>query len=81
MPGLRKRSINLRGHATSLALEPAFWEVIEDIARARKISLAGLIAGLDDERGERLLASYCRLTALAHVQCGSLKRHASRNAA
>lgn len=81
MPGLRKRSINLRGHATSVALEPAFWEVIENIARMRKISLAALIAELDEGRGERLLASYCRLTALAHVQRGAIKRPIAKSAA
>jgi predicted DNA-binding ribbon-helix-helix protein len=29
---LRKRSLSLAGHTTSLALEPAFWDVLEAIA-------------------------------------------------
>ena len=65
---LRKRSISLAGHATSLALEPAFWAVLEDLARARAVSLAALIAGIDVERAGRPLASACRLAALEFAQ-------------
>ncbi len=68
MPGLRKRSVNLAGHATSVALEPEFWAVLETMAKERRISLAALIAELDTKRGESLLASFCRLSALAFVQ-------------
>jgi predicted DNA-binding ribbon-helix-helix protein len=62
--GLRKRSVSLAGHATSLALEPEFWAVLETLAEAHTVSLAGLIAGIDAERAERPLASACRLAAL-----------------
>jgi len=68
MPGLRKRSVNLAGHATSVALEPEFWAVLEVMAKERRISLAALIAELDNRRGESLLASFCRLSALSFVQ-------------
>lgn len=68
MPGLKKRSVNLAGHATSVALEPEFWSVLEEMARERRMSLAALIAELDSRRGESLLASFCRLSALAWVQ-------------
>jgi predicted DNA-binding ribbon-helix-helix protein len=66
--GLRKRSINLSGHATSLALEPEFWAVLEAMATERGLSLAGLIASLDAGRGARPLASACRVAALEHAQ-------------
>lgn len=68
MPGLKKRSVNLAGHATSVALEPEFWTVLEDMSKERRVSLAALIADLDSNRGESLLASFCRLSALAFVQ-------------
>ncbi len=71
MPGLKKRSVNLAGHATSVALEPEFWVVLEVMSKDRRISLAALIAELDSKRGESLLASFCRLSALAYVQKGS----------
>ncbi|WP_340644121.1 ribbon-helix-helix domain-containing protein [Phenylobacterium sp.] len=64
MPRLRKRSILLAGHATSMALEPEFWAVLEEMAQSQGLSLAGLIARLDETRGESPLASACRVAAL-----------------
>lgn len=68
MPRLRKRSILLAGHATSMALEPEFWAVLEEMAQAQGASLATLIAQLDQGRGERPLASACRVAALAYAR-------------
>ena len=65
MPRLRKRSVLLAGHATSIALEPEFWHALEEMARARGLSLAGLIGEIDSGRGERPLASAARVAALA----------------
>jgi predicted DNA-binding ribbon-helix-helix protein len=65
MPALRKRSLQLAGHRTSIALEPEFWAVLEARATARATSLAGLVLRIDAERGERPLASACRVAALA----------------
>ena len=67
MAGLKKRSVNLAGHATSLALEPEFWAVLERAAADEAVSLAGLIQKIDLERGERPLASACRVFALARA--------------
>lgn len=64
---LKKRSFLLAGHATSVALEPEFWAVLESVARRRRMSLASLISELDETRGERSLASACRLAALAEA--------------
>ena len=61
---LKKRSLLLAGHATSLALEPEVWAVLEAMAKADGLSLAGLIARIDAERGMSLLASACRVRAL-----------------
>ena len=70
MVSLRKRSLQLAGHATSVALEPEFWAVLEQMAAERALSLAGLIAALDTERGRRPLASACRIAALAWARNG-----------
>jgi predicted DNA-binding ribbon-helix-helix protein len=67
MAGLAKRSVSLAGHRTSLALEPQFWRVLEAMAAARRLSLAGLVAQIDQARGDRPLASACRLAALDHA--------------
>lgn len=62
---LRKRSLQLAGHRTSIALEPEFWTVLEAMAQARGLSLAALVLRIDADRGERPLASACRVAALA----------------
>jgi predicted DNA-binding ribbon-helix-helix protein len=64
MPLLVKRSVTLSGHDTSLALEPEFWAVLDAMARSNGVSLARLIRSLDEGRGERPLASACRVAAL-----------------
>lgn len=69
MPVLTKRSINLSGHATSLALEPEFWAVLDAMARTRGVSLARLVGEIDQGRGERPLASACRVAALTSGSC------------
>jgi predicted DNA-binding ribbon-helix-helix protein len=68
MPRLRKRSVLLAGHATSIALEPEFWTVLEAMAQARGRTMAGLILEIDSGRAERPLASACRVAALAFAQ-------------
>ena len=68
MPALlRKRSISLAGHATSLALEPEFWAVLDAAAAADSLSLAALIGRIDEARAERPLASACRVFALTRA--------------
>ncbi|WP_425995782.1 ribbon-helix-helix domain-containing protein [Caulobacter sp. DWR1-3-2b1] len=64
MGSLKKRSVNLAGHATSLALEPEFWTALDRAAQAEAMSLAALIQQIDTGRGERPLASACRVFAL-----------------
>ena len=71
MSSLRKRSILLAGHATSVALEPEFWTVLDDWAKREGLSLAGLIQQLDAGRGRRPLASACRVAALERVRRGA----------
>jgi predicted DNA-binding ribbon-helix-helix protein len=61
---LRKRSLTLAGHATSLALEPEFWTALHKMAEARKLSLAAVVAEIDSTRRNQPLASACRVAAL-----------------
>jgi predicted DNA-binding ribbon-helix-helix protein len=70
MATLKKRSLLLSGHATSIALEPEFWAVLDAMAAERGSSLAALIISIDRGRGERPLASACRVAALKHAQEG-----------
>ncbi len=66
--GLKKRSVLLSGHATSVALEPEFWAVLDAMGQARGLAPAGMIAAIDAGRGRRPLASACRLAALDYLQ-------------
>ena len=65
MSGLKKRSVSLSGHATSVALEPAFWTVLDSVAVELGLGHAGLMKRIDETRGRTPLASACRLLALA----------------
>ena len=68
MAGLKKRSLVLAGHATSLALEPEFWAELEALAAGRGLSLAATVAAIDKTRQARSLASACRLAVLVHAR-------------
>ena len=61
---LKKRSVTLSGHATSVALEAEFWAVLDAVAAAASLSQAGLMKRIDERRGRTPLASACRLLAL-----------------
>jgi predicted DNA-binding ribbon-helix-helix protein len=62
---LRKRSVTIRGHRTSISLENAFWSELRRIAEERALSVAALIAEIDEARGERSnLSSTIRLYVL-----------------
>lgn len=47
---MRKRSVAIKGHRTSVSLEPQFWDALDAIARAKNLSLACLIAEIDRRR-------------------------------
>lgn len=61
---LKKRSVTLSGHATSVALEAEFWAVLDAVAASAGLSQAGLMKRVDERRGRTPLASACRLLAL-----------------
>jgi predicted DNA-binding ribbon-helix-helix protein len=69
---LRKRSAVIGGRGTSLALEAEFWSVLKSAADKRGIPLNRLIAEIDAGRGERPLASACRVSALRWAMKGKV---------
>jgi len=63
--GLRKHSVSIRGHATSYTLEDPFFELVEEIAATRELSVAALIAEVDSKRDRSInLSSALRLHVL-----------------
>jgi predicted DNA-binding ribbon-helix-helix protein len=43
------RSIRLGGHATSIRLEAAFWDILEEIALLQNVTLGRFLSKLHDE--------------------------------
>ena len=63
-----KHSLTLRGHRTSVSLEPEFWAALRAMARAEGLALNELAARIDARRGARGLASALRVAVLADAQ-------------
>ena len=61
---IRKRSLTIAGHRTSISLEDAFWSALKDVARARKMSVPALVAEIDGRRGQTGLSSAIRVFLL-----------------
>ena len=60
---VRKRSVLIAGHKTSVSLEEAFWDELRAIAAARGLPLSRLIEEIDTARGGNL-SSAIRLYVL-----------------
>ncbi|MCB9983192.1 MAG: ribbon-helix-helix domain-containing protein [Rhodospirillales bacterium] len=65
---MRKRSINILGHQTSITLEDEFWDELKYNAQQRGLSLNKLIAEIDEAREEQNLSSAIRLYVLKILQ-------------
>lgn len=52
--GLVKRSVNISGHATSISLEPVFWNALKHAADQAELSLNALVAQIDTARTTNL---------------------------
>ena len=64
-----KRSIAVAGHRTSISLEDAFWQALQQIAAARGLTLPALVAEIDGARDPAVnLSSAIRLAVLAWYQ-------------
>jgi predicted DNA-binding ribbon-helix-helix protein len=61
---ITKRSLLVAGHATSISLEDAFWSALKAAARRRGLSIAALVAVIDEERGAANLSSAIRVFLL-----------------
>ena len=71
MSAVKKRSVSIRGHQTSYSVEDAFHEVLINMARDRNLSLAAIIASVDEARPrDENLSSALRLAALEWVKSG-----------
>ncbi len=71
---LKKRSVVIAGHRTSLSLEDAFWTVLKTLASERQLSINALIEQIDETRTGNL-SSAVRTYLLKHA----LSRYPEQN--
>lgn len=83
---MQKHAVTIRGHRTSISLEPEFWAAIKKIAVVENKSLATLIAEIDAGRpaaaGGQIktaqgLSSAIRVYILKKLQAGVFKQEAT----
>ena len=64
---MKKRSLSIKGHMTSISLEDAFWQELGRTAQKRGVSVASLVSEIDSTR-EGGLSSAIRLFVLETVK-------------
>lgn len=57
MSAIKKRSVRIAGHSTSLSLEPEFWDELKHIAAQQGQTLSQLIQEIDANRTDNLSAA------------------------
>lgn len=63
-----KRSFSLKGHQTSISLEAPFWDALKEAADREGKSLAGLVAEIDEARGNAGLSGAVRIWILDYYR-------------
>ena len=63
-----KRSFAIKGQRTSISLEAPFWEALQQAAALEKSTLAGLVATIDESRGDAGLSSAVRVWILDYFR-------------
>ncbi|MDR2685883.1 MAG: ribbon-helix-helix domain-containing protein [Rickettsiales bacterium] len=61
---MKKISISIKGHRTSLSLEPEFMDELQRAADLKKVPLAKIICDIDEGRGAVNLSSAVRVFLL-----------------
>ncbi|HYG90574.1 MAG TPA: ribbon-helix-helix domain-containing protein [Azospirillum sp.] len=64
---MKKRSVLIAGHPTSVSLEEEFWETLKEVAAARGVSVNALIEEIDAGRTGNL-SSAVRVFVLRDLQ-------------
>ncbi|HUN52023.1 MAG TPA: ribbon-helix-helix domain-containing protein [Candidatus Sulfotelmatobacter sp.] len=66
---VKKRSVDVAGHRTSVSLEAAFWDVLREMAQAQHKTLNGLVSEIDLGR-QGNLSSAIRVYVLDRLRAG-----------
>ena len=65
---MRKRSVTLQGHTTSVSLEDEFWTELKRMAAEAALALGKLIERIDADRQDLNLSAALRLAVLADLK-------------
>ncbi|MBS0184748.1 MAG: ribbon-helix-helix domain-containing protein [Proteobacteria bacterium] len=72
---MQKYSVTLKGHRTSISLEPLFWEALNHFAKIQKKAVSTLISDIEEEllksHSSANLSSFIRIYILQEL----LKHH------
>ncbi len=62
---IKKRSVRISGHETSVTLEEEFWDILRDIAQKEGLSLNKIIGHIDEKKSiDQNLSSAVRVYIL-----------------
>ena len=64
---MKKHSVLICGHATSISIEEPFWNTLKQMAKEKECSLAGLITDIDSKR-QTNLSSALRISVVTYLQ-------------
>ena len=64
---MKKRSVRVSGHHTSITLEEEFWVALKEIACCKKQSVTQLVSEIDESRDGNL-SSAIRIYILQHYR-------------
>lgn len=74
---VKKRSVVLHGHKTSVSLEDDFWVALNDIAAEKGVSVPSLIEQIDAEQEHVNLSSALRVFVFRHY-CNAWQKTRAR---
>ena len=63
---IKKHSITLKGHPTSITLENIFWRTLSDIATEKQKTVSQILNEIDSKRSGNL-SSAVRIYVLRHI--------------
>ena len=68
---LKNRNIKLQGKRTSLRLEPAMWDALEEISRREGRTINDICAGIDDGRLQSTRTAAVRVYILRYFRAAA----------
>lgn len=77
---VKKRSVVVSGHRTSISLERAFWDCLREIAAQRSLTINELVSEIDASRAGNL-SSAIRVFVLKYAMAGKLRQELDAEAA